>query len=347
MDALIEMVSKLKNEKEVYKVQVKHLVQLINSPKVKAINGKTNHPTTSTAALASALAALERRRNAPPKELSVPGVMDDGSARPGPGECAPGNGAVRNGLGLPMSEQPTPTTPGCCGAVGGVGRNALGFQITDQLTPTTPGDADLDLARTMYKLLSGNRCSRSSTVTTFVPSSPEDVASVSDLRDMLDEKQKQGFAGNLALSPTTAGDSSGGPLVSPAPNGVRIPSSTMTSLRDSIQKLQAMDQIDPRSHSLSPTTPNDDYPKFVQCIPDLSNAATSGQRHGNNNRPLGDDIVPSVYNGSGPQKELEGSELIDLGQANGEQDEEGNSASVRPKTKSKKSREKLNFIVYI
>ena len=124
-------------------MQVKHLVQLINTSKVKAINGTTGNPTCR--------AALDKR-SIPPKELSVPMVIDGVPLR----ACANSN-PRNNAIGLP--------------------------------TPTTPGEeGGVDLARAMYKLISGNRCSRSSTVTTFVPSSPDDIASVNDLRDMLEEK---------------------------------------------------------------------------------------------------------------------------------------------------------------
>ena len=306
MDALIEMVSKLKNEKEVYKVQVKHLVQLINTPKVKAING-----TTSNAACSAAL----DKRNIPPKELSVPVVIDGVPLR----ACANSN-SRNNAMGLHISEQPTPTTPGEEGGV--------------------------DLARTMYKLISGNRCSRSSTVTTFVPSSPDDIASVNDLRDMLEEKaisDKSNNGSSKPLSPTSCPvDNSNGHQLINHTNGIRISQSAMATLKDSIQALQ-FNNMD--RNSLSPHSA-DEFPKFVQCVPELD---ITGTTHSNNRASsLGEAIVPSVYNGSTEQNECQGSELVDLGQGATNDMEDTDRQSIRPKEKSKKkNREKLNFIVYI
>ena len=308
VDALIEMVSKLKNEKEVYKVQVKHLVQLINTPKVKTING-----TTSTGGV-----ALDKR-NIPPKELSVPLVVDGVPLRPN----------SRN--------------------------NAMGLHISEQATPvTTPGDDGVDLARAMYKLISGNRCSRSSTVTTFVPSSPDDTASVNDLRDVLSD-EKGGGAGGISydnskpVSPTCPVDNLNGHQLISHSNGIRISPSAMATLKESIQALQ-FNNVD--RNSLSPHSGTDEFPKFVQCIPDID--VTS---HNNNTRAashsLGEAIVPSVYNGSTEQNECQGSELVDLGKGNTDIGMEEmmmtDGQPIRPtKEKSKKkNREKLNFIVYI
>ena len=291
MDALIEMVSKLKNEKEVYKVQVKHLVQLINTPKGKAING-TSCPG----------AALDNR-NIPPKELSVPIVVDGVPLRPN------AHSNSRNAMGLHISEHPTPTTPG----------------------------EEVDLARAMYKLISGNRCSRSSTVTTFVPSSPDDIASVSDLRDMLEEQAITDKTNNTKpLSPTCPVNNLNGHQLINHSNGIRISPSAMATLKESIHALQFNNSD---KNSLSPHSA-DEFPKFVQCVPDIDIT------HNNNRASLGEAIVPSVYNGSNEQNEGQGSELVDLGPS--AEMEEADGQTIRPKEKSKKkNREKLNFIVYI
>ena len=78
-------------KKRFTKFQVKHLVQLINTPKGKAING-TSSPG----------AALDNR-TIPPKELSVPIVVDGIPLRPS------ANSNSRNAMGLHISEHPTPT----------------------------------------------------------------------------------------------------------------------------------------------------------------------------------------------------------------------------------------------
>ncbi len=305
MDALIEMVSKLKNEKEVYKVQVKHLVQLINSPKVKAING-----TSNPSAAAAAAGALDRR-NIPPKELSVPITVDGASLRAAGGSAS---GSRRASKGLHISEQPT---------------------------PSTPGEGDLDLARAMYKLISGNRCSRSSTVTTFVPSSPDDIASVNDLRDMLEDS---GIVDNSSkpLSPTSpwsAAENLNGQVVNPA-NGIRISPSAMATLKESIQVMHALNNME--RNTLSPHSV-EEYPKVMPCAPDAENPS---RNKNNRTSSLQGALVPSVYNGNNQQNGCQNSELVDLGQATNEPVDEEH--PVRPKDKTKKkNREKLNFIVYI
>ncbi len=294
VDALIELVSKLKNEKEVYKVQVKRLVQLMSTPKVKSGNGIS-------------VVGNSGPRGIPPKELSVPLVMDGG---------------------VPYKSNVNPHAAGSSGS--------SGVHISEQPTPSTPGD-DMDLARAMYKLISGNRCSRSSTVTTFVPSSPDDVASRSDLREVLEEQGASDRTNNTnTLSPTSPNENSNGQLygqgvLSPT-NGIRISQSALATLKESIQAL----------HWNQPDRPTpqmgEEFPKLMPCVP--PDIAISN----NNGTVPGEPLVPSVYNGTEESNGLQGRELVDL-RPGVDSEQLPNS---RPKDKDRRKKtEKLNFIVYI